>query len=438
MINLSDALASRRRHIDYCAGLGLAALGAVLAASAAEPLSAAAQPHGPEGEAPAQAQTEAQIAGVSAATPATGESPDPVARHQAALQQVRSRLQALRAGIADQVLYRKALRAELRQSEQDIDDLARANRQLTAMAASQQQALEETAERLQQTRERLAQQRAALAELLRAAHVRGHGGYLRLLLDDEALRRKTRAFGYYRVLADARAARVARIDLLRQELAALEREGRDEAARLQRLAARQEQTRLRLSDARRARAAVLADLEQALAEDRGRVAALAADAEALHALIERLKREAEIRDEIELDQTEISERRGQLTWPIAPAQLVRPFGKDRGPGALHADGVLLAATPGAEVRAVHHGRVAYADWLRGFGMLIVIDHGGGYMTLYGHNQTLLKEVGEWVASGDLIALSGNSGGAERDALYFAIRHQGQALDPSDWCRARAG
>jgi septal ring factor EnvC (AmiA/AmiB activator) len=79
--------------------------------------------------------------------------------------------------------------------------------------------------------------------------------------------------------------------------------------------------------------------------------------------------------------------------------------------------------------------VVYAEWLRGFGLLLVLDHGGGYMTLYGHNQTLLKEVGEWVASGDVIALAGESGGAERRGLYFAIRREGRALDPVRWCGA---
>jgi murein DD-endopeptidase MepM/ murein hydrolase activator NlpD len=92
---------------------------------------------------------------------------------------------------------------------------------------------------------------------------------------------------------------------------------------------------------------------------------------------------------------------------------------------------------GAEVRAVHNGRVAYADWLRGFGLLLIIEHDEGYMTLYGHNQTLLKEPGEWVAAGDTVALSGSSGGREAPGLYFAIRHRGRPLNPEQWCRGRS-
>lgn len=441
MIYLSNGLASRRRRAGLRIGAGVGFLSALLALTAAA--RAEEPPGGPEPSGAAVVHPEHHREGAPEA-PApfarrTGDpGPDPAAEHEAALQQIETRLAALSAGIADRVLYREALREELRQLERDIDDLARANRQLSAMAETQERALQDTVAELTAARAQLARQRGALAELLRAAHAVGRGEYLRLLLADEDLRGKSRLFGYYRVLATERAARVAQVDRLRAELATLERSGRAEAERLQRLASRQERTRLRLSNARGARAVVLRDLELALAEDRSRASALAADAEALSALIEELKRKAEIRDEIELDQSEIAERRGKLAWPLARAKVVQPFGSGRKRGALHADGILLATAPGAEVRAVHHGRVAYAEWLRGFGMLIVIDHGDGYMSLYGHNQTLLKEVGEWVATGDLIALSGNSGGAERNALYFAIRHQGRALDPGDWCAARSG
>lgn len=409
MINLSEGLASRSVVVSACISCGLM-LGTFSLGRAVP----------------------------TANTPASEQTADPVAQHRETLREVRTRLAELQAGIADQVLYRKALMEELRQLEQDIDALARANRQLMAMAAAQKEALQEIKVRLGTQRARLAQERGALAELLREAYAAGRGDYLRLLLDDDDLRRKARTFGYYRVLADARAARVARIEALRQDLAALEHAGQAEAERLQRLASRQEETRHRLSEVQRARAMVLGDLEQALAQDRSRASALAANAEALQQLIEALKREAEIRNEIALDQSKITERRGELAWPIASTRVLRAFGAGRADGALHADGVLLSAVPGTEVQAVHHGRVAYADWLRGFGMLLVIDHGDGYMSLYGHNQTLLKEVGEWVASGDAIALSGDSGGAERNALYFAIRHQGRALDPADWCVSKSG
>ena len=137
-----------------------------------------------------------------------------------------------------------------------------------------------------------------------------------------------------------------------------------------------------------------------------------------------------------MQQVPLAQRKGQLPWPLAEVNLLARFDGPRdAAGQQRWDGVLLATQEGSEVRAVHHGRVVYADWLRGFGMLIVIDHGDGYMTLYGHNQTLLKEVGEWVAAGEPVALSGSSGGQREGQLYFAIRRQGAPQDPQTWCRA---
>ncbi|MBF3202084.1 murein hydrolase activator EnvC family protein, partial [Pseudomonas aeruginosa] len=100
------------------------------------------------------------------------------------------------------------------------------------------------------------------------------------------------------------------------------------------------------------------------------------------------------------------------------------------------DGVLISASAGSTVRAVHGGRVVFADWLRGAGLLVILDHGGGYLSLYGHNQSLLKDAGDTVKAGDPIATVGTSGGQSSPAVYFAIRHQGRPADPTTWCRAQ--
>ncbi|MFW5723556.1 MAG: murein hydrolase activator EnvC family protein [Halochromatium sp.] len=371
----------------------------------------------------------------SSGQPPSGQGLAAVAEHEAALEQLQGRLRGLRESIDDNLRYRDALLVELRRFERDIGDLGRANRELEALVADQQAALLGTEARLQALRADLERARAALADLVRTAYGMGHGDQIRLLLGQEDPRRAERLFGYYRIVAAARAARVEEIRALEQDLRRLEQREREDTARLARLATRQDRTRQRLSNALAARAAVFADLEQLIADEQTQASALSADAEALRALIARLKRSAEIAAEAEFAPATLSERRGRLAWPLRPTRVLRGFGEGREQGALHADGVLLAAEAGAEVHAVHHGRVVYADWLRGFGMLLVIDHGGGYMTLYGHNRTLMKEVGEWVGAGDLIALAGSSGGAEHNALYFAIRHRGRAIDPGHWCRS---
>lgn len=129
-----------------------------------------------------------------------------------------------------------------------------------------------------------------------------------------------------------------------------------------------------------------------------------------------------------------SAARGKLPWPVNGRLLAR-FGDSRGGDARAKwDGVMISATPGTQVRAVHGGRVVFADWLRGAGLLVILDHGNGYLSLYGHNQSLLKSAGDIVKAGDAISTVGDSGGQESAGLYFAIRQQGRPADPSQWCR----
>ena len=121
--------------------------------------------------------------------------------------------------------------------------------------------------------------------------------------------------------------------------------------------------------------------------------------------------------------------KGKLQWPVK-GKILRAYGnvKDN----LSYDGVLLAGTTGSAVAAVHHGRVVFSDWLRGYGLLTIIDHGDGYMSLYGQNDSLLKETGDWVSQGEAIATIGSSGGNNNPGLYFAIRHKGKAINPKRW------
>ena len=129
-----------------------------------------------------------------------------------------------------------------------------------------------------------------------------------------------------------------------------------------------------------------------------------------------------------------SAARGKLPWPVNGRLLAR-FGDARGSDARAKwDGVMISANPGTQVRAVHGGRVVFADWLRGAGLLVILDHGNGYLSLYGHNQSLLKSAGDIVKAGEAISTVGDSGGQDSAGLYFAIRQQGRPTDPSQWCR----
>ncbi|MCP6696727.1 murein hydrolase activator EnvC family protein [Pseudomonas donghuensis] len=131
-----------------------------------------------------------------------------------------------------------------------------------------------------------------------------------------------------------------------------------------------------------------------------------------------------------------SAAQGKLPWPVNGRLLAR-FGETRGDDSRAKwDGVMISASPGSQVRAVHGGRVVFADWLRGAGLLVILDHGNGYLSLYGHNQSLLKSAGDVVKAGEAISTVGNSGGQDSSGLYFAIRQQGRPSDPAQWCRAQ--
>lgn len=363
---------------------------------------------------------------------------DPVTARERDLSALEAQMQAAAMALAERERTREALYAELAQYERDIGALARAGRELDVLVAEQRSEVDGMQARLVSLRADLTTARAALAELLRAAHAMGRGDRLRLLLNQEDPARVGRVFGYYRAIGQRRAEQVLEVRALADELAVLTADAAAEADRLVQLAGRQRQTRLRLEAARASRETILTGLHESIASERERVDAMTADAEALRTLIDQLRRKAEIDAEADLTLASLGSRRGRLDWPLDKPRLLRAFRGQASAGDLHADGVLLAAATGSEVRAVHHGRVIHADWLRGFGLLLVIDHGDGYMSLYGHNETLTKEVGEWVDTGEVIALTGASGGGDTRGLYFALRHNGAPLDPAPWFGRGAG
>jgi septal ring factor EnvC (AmiA/AmiB activator) len=368
----------------------------------------------------------------------------PLDVQEAELRATETRLTALRATLSDREQYRDALYAELERNDRDIANLARAARELAERHADQEALVADLDGRLAQTGADLRAAREALTALVRAAYAVGPGDRLRLLLNQQDPARTGRQLGYFRAVGRLRAARIVDVERLAAALARLRHEAEREAERLAALAAQERQTQAALIAASRARRAVLADLETAIADDRARVAELDANASGLRALVAELRARAKIADEIALSQEPLQHRRGKLPRPIGEAPLVRPFAGRARPGDLHADGVLFAAPVGSEVFPVHHGQVVYADWLRGFGLLLIVDHGDGYLTLYGHNQALLKEVGEWVAPDDVVALSGTLsrtdivGEVNETApgrLYFAIRHDGAPVNPATWLAA---
>ena len=183
---------------------------------------------------------------------------------------------------------------------------------------------------------------------------------------------------------------------------------------------------------RRERAQLITAIDARLKDQAARISALGKNETALNQLLEQLRDVfADIPKEL-TGEAPFASARGKLAWPLR-GKIVTAFGATDESGR-RSSGVLLAAKTGAAVHAIAHGRVVFADWMRGYGLLMIVDHGDGYLSLYGCNETLLKDVGDWVDAGETIATSGASGGQKTPGLYFELRAKGQAVDPRGWLK----
>ena len=258
------------------------------------------------------------------------------------------------------------------------------------------------------------------------------GGDLKILFGDSSPQETERNLAYFNLLVDQQLdtidefkATVLQLDANRAQLAAAHEAQERDRASLTR-------TQARLVDQRLEQKALIDQLSASLARDGEQIVALRADSVRLNTLLaELLERLANLSLEDKYD--DFAALKGKLRAPLDGASRTR-FGQKRERGDLRWQGWLIPADQGSSVRSVHYGRVIYADWLRGQGLLTIVDHGDGWMSLYGHNESLLKETGEWVAPGEVIARVGSSGGAAEPALYFEIRSGGTPVNPANWIR----
>lgn len=380
---------------------------------------------------PAMAQ-DAERVDAAPASAAGGDRAAQEAAARARLAAVRDELRAARAAREAAEAERGLAQAALREQDEAVAAAAGALAEADAALAGGQARIAALAAEAAAIEARLDEQRAAIAALLRSAYALGRHQGLRLLLGGKTGEDTSRLLGYHRHLEAARTARaralLGELDALAATRAALAAAQADELRRRDEQAARHDA----LVAARALRADEVAAIEARLADAGARIAAIAKDEAEVLALIRRLTDAiADIPRQLAGGEP-FSSLRGRLPWPVE-GRVLEAFGSAQ-PGGRAGSGVLIEAAEGAPVRAVSHGRVAYADWLRGYGMLVILDHGDGWMTLYGHNESLSAEVGMWVDAGDAIATAGRSGGG--GGTYFELRAGGRAQDPVRWLRRR--
>lgn len=361
---------------------------------------------------------------------------DDASTTRADLDRLRQQIEALRRSLDADRGQESALRDALRRTERDVGGL---NRSLRATLA-ELRARNRDLDRLQADRRRqeaaLAEQRELLARQLRASHALGHQGHLKLLLSQRNPADVGRTLTYYDYLNRARSTHIARVASGLAALQGTHMAITQQKEQLQALSQSQQQQKEGIEQSVAERRQVLATLNAGIRDKEKQLQQMSDDAKRLERLVAGLQRIDRAPGKHD-GRAAFSALKGKLSWPV-DGPIKAGFGAARPPGRMKWNGVLIAAAEGAEVRSIAHGRVVFADWLRGFGLLMIVDHGDGYMSLYGHNQSLFRDVGDLVAPGEIIAAVGNSGGRDQAALYFEVRHNGVPRNPALWCRAPRG
>ena len=397
-------------------------------------------------------------------------------RRQAELDALKTRLQDSKREFRATQTHRREAADELRASEQAVSQGLRQLRQLEGRRRETETALDALKLQIQSVDTQVQAGQANLARTLQQSHLRGNADALKLLLRGEDPNQTARDLRYLAALSRAQQAQVVQLRADLARLATLQQDAQNKTGELERLHAARAEEQEKLQAERHSREAVLQRLSRQIQQQRREIATLQRDEQNLTRLVERLNRlmaeqaaraarqarEAQTARPAQETQTArqperpagaarapvgvitatpeaspanqpFSRLKGSLRLPVA-GELMNRFGAPREGGGIKWRGLFIRAAQGSAVKAIAAGQVVFSDWLRGFGNLIIVDHGEGYMSLYSNNESLYKQVGERVRSGDTIAAVGNSGGHPDVGLYFEMRHQSRPINPMLWVK----
>jgi len=364
------------------------------------------------------------------------------------LRAVRERLEQLQKALAKTERERERAADQLRASEKAISEANLRLRELKQAEREAERALRELSGRMATLERDIERQRQRLAELIRVRYMGGEPSPLKLLLSGREQGETARLLTYQAYVARAQGEFLHRLQTDVEQLGALEAQARARREELAALVAEQQRERAKLDAQRAERRTVLARISGELRAQRKEIEAAKRDEARLARVVEALTKASRDRARAKTPgggtvarnehvpqaserNAAFAELKGRLRLPVR-GELANRFGTPRPDTGLTAKGLFIRARTGEEVRAVADGEVVYADWMRGFGNLLIVDHGGGYMTIYGHNEAILKRPGDFVRAGEVIATVGATGGNETPGLYFEMRHLGRPFDPLSW------
>lgn len=353
------------------------------------------------------------------------------------LARVQDRIRGLEKQNRQDLARRGQLDRQLRAAETAA---ARARKELNATRRALAEGARQLAaltRQLEATRTELEKQRGDLAGQLRLAHITGGSEQVRTIFNQQDPAELGRRLTWLGFLARSRSELLGSVQA---SLEALERDRlavEEQQSALLALEAQRRRHLAELDGSRKERSTVIASLDsqvkgqkQQLSRARDQAAGLQRLLRELERAAAKARRQAPVPGKLPAAPA-TGKPLGKGRWPVE-GRLLADFGQPRAGGQMRWDGVLIAATAGSEVRAIRSGKVVYADWLPGLGLLLVLDHGGGYLSLYGHNQDLTRQVGDRLAVGDVLAHVGDTGGQSRSALYFEVRRNGRPLNPRQW------
>lgn len=324
---------------------------------------------------------------------------------------------------------RDSLVGELKSADENIQSAREQLADIRAQRMAAERQLNELQTESRKTEKQIADERDALAGEIRLAYMNGNSAQLKLLLNQQDPAQLGRMLGYYGYFSRARAQRIEAINDHLGHLAMLTDNIQQQSTKLRAIENDQARSVSMLAKAREKRATTLRQVETKLKNGNERLAKLQADAKSLERLIEELRRAAEARERENGSRRTVTGH-GHWPWPVK-GELIARYGQTRA-GGLKWQGLMIAAPEGTQVHAPAAGRVLYSDWLPGLGLLLVLDHGNGIMSLYGHNEQLYKKQGEEVNAGDVLAAVGDSGVGGRSGLYLEIRDGKRPVDPLGW------
>ena len=348
----------------------------------------------------------------------------------AQIEELKERIEDIDDWLEDAEEDRSSMERQLAATEKNISRLTRERRSLRQQAEQQQQKLRELESEAQELTRTLDRQRDSLKKQIRAAWMEGDAPAVKVLLNEIDPDKIARTMTYYEYLSKDT---VDRLEAFRQSLQELRstqaavQSTRVELARTEENVAKRQQE---LTASRKERQQTLAALNADIQNRRSEREELESDRKRLENLL------AEVQQAINNipspnESQPFASLRNKLPWPVK-GQVLSRYGERYADGKLRRNGLLIGTGDEAEIRAIHYGRVVFANWLRGFGLITIIDHGDGYMTLYGHSSSLFTSPGDWVAAGEPIAQAGRTGGTDSPALYFEVRHNGKPDNPGRW------